>query len=158
MKKTILLLLLVLPVGCAEDRPLRVAASDFQSRRIERELHSYVAAHPLHATNHFYVGATKLDHGELIEALVYWKEERVLLPYTELEANATHEAFAWQGHELKLDRDTVDTPEEIAGSTYLATHWQWAKWVGQCISKGKPYRVLATDARCAFPAESAAQK
>jgi hypothetical protein len=154
----ILLCFLVALIGCMHDRPSRVAASDFQSPRLERELNFYIAAHPSHATNHFYVGATKLDHGQLIEALVYWKEERILLPYTELEADAPHDVFAWQGHELKLDRDTVDAPEDIAGSTYLVTHRQWAEWAEQCISKGKPYCVLATDAHRAFPPPNAAQR
>lgn len=130
-------------------------ASDFRSQRIERELNFYVAAHPLHATNHFYVGATKLDHGKLVEAIVYWKEERTLLPYSELNADATHDIFAWQGHESKLDRDTVDTPDEIGTSNYLETHKQWTIWVEQCISNGKLYCVMRTDAQRSFPVEGA---
>jgi hypothetical protein len=157
MKKMILLSFAML-TGCVHDEPSRVVASDFQSRRIERELNFYVATHPSHATNHFYVGATRVNHGQLIEAFIYWKEERILLPYTELEVDASHDAFAWQGHELKLGRDTVDTPEDIAGSTYLQTHRQWAEWVEQCIAKGRAYTVMVTDARRAFPTESTIQR
>jgi hypothetical protein len=158
MKAIIILILVALLVSCAHERPLTVAASDFHSPRIERELNFYVATHPLHSTNHFYVGPTKIDHGELIEALVYWKEERTILSYRELEADALHDIFAWGGHELKLDRDTVDTPEEIAGSNYLETHRQWVDWMEQCISRGKLCCVLAEDARRMFPAEGANRK
>jgi hypothetical protein len=128
----------------------RITASQFRSERIKRELDFYVATHLLHPVNHFYVGATKVDHGRLNEALVYWKEERLLLPYTELNADASHDIFAWQGHELKLDRDTVDTPDEIAGSDYLITHRQWVGLMEECISMGKLYCVFAKDAEGRF--------
>jgi hypothetical protein len=124
--------------------------SEFQSGRIERELNFYVATHPLYPINHFYVGATKLDHGQLLQALVYWKEERVLLDYNELEAGSSRDIFAWGPHEAKLNRDTVDKPEEVAGSNYLMTHREWVDLMEHCVSNGKLYCVSAADAQRMF--------
>src|SRR5262245_42732381 len=118
----------VLLLGCT-NKPdtgiMHVVASDFRSPKIEGELKFYVANFSTHPTNHFYVGATKLDRGQLVAALVYWKEPRILMRYGELADDAPEgaEIFAWQGHHLKLGRDTVDTPEDGE----------------QCISKGKMY-------------------
>lgn len=78
--------------------------------------------------------------------------------YVELEADAQHDIFAWPNDQLKLDRDTVDTQEEIGTSSYLETHRTWVEWMEGCIRKGKPYCVLATDARRMFPVESSTNK
>lgn len=156
MKSLIVASLVMLLAGCAQQK--LVITSAFHSPRIERELNYYVANFSAHETNHFYVGATKLEHSELIQALVYWKEERILLDYRELEPDAQHDSFSWGPHELKLDRDTVDTQEEVGTSDYLETHRTWVDWMEQCIRKGKPYCVLATDARRMFPAAGTTNK
>jgi hypothetical protein len=156
MKKLIAASLAMLLAGCAHQRA--AITSNFRSPRIERELNYYVANFSSHETNHFYVCATKLERGQLLKAIVYWKEERTLLDYGELEPDARHDIFAWGPHELKLDRDTVDTQEEVGTSDYLETHRTWVEWMEQCIRKGKPYCVLATDARRVFPAESGTSK
>jgi hypothetical protein len=149
------LLFLVIPflTGCAHNELLHVTDSDFHSRQIERELNFYVANFSTYATNHFYVGETKTERGELVTALVYWKEPRILMNYGDLnnDVPAGAEIFAWLGHHLKLDRDTVDTPEDIAGSTYLATHRQWVDWMEQCLSKGKMYVVTLDEATKIYP-------
>jgi hypothetical protein len=158
MKTITLLLTIGVMTGCVRDHALHTATSSFNSPRIERELSFYVATHPSHATNNFFVCPIELDHGRLVRASVYWKEERTLLSYTELEPDAAHDLFAWQGHELKLDRDTVDTPEEVAGSNYLETHRQWADSVARCIATGKHYCVREADARRLFPSQRTNQK
>ena len=151
-----LIIMTFLLAGCARSADsgiMHVLASDFRSPRVERELKFYVANYSTHATNHFYVGATKLDRGQLVTALVYWKEPRILMNYGELTDDAPEgsENFAWQGHHLKLGRDTVDTPQDGYGSTYLVTHRQWVDWMEQCISKGKLYVVTLDAATNAFP-------
>jgi len=148
-----LIIPILLLVGCARVQLLDVKTSPYKAPRLERELNFFVANYSSHETNHFYVGATTIKHGELWSAWVYWKEERTLLPYTELVADAPEgaESLAWRGHDLKLDRDTVDTGDDIGGSNYLETHRQWVDWMEQCISKGKPYCVLMTDAKKVFP-------
>jgi hypothetical protein len=130
----------------------QVVASNARSQKIERALKFYVANFSTHATNHFYVGATKLDGAEPLAALVYWKEPRLLMDYGELADDASDRAqiFALK-HPLKLDRDTVDTAEEIAGSTYLETHHQWIDQMEQCISKGNLYVVTLDEATNRFP-------
>src|SRR5215472_18594363 len=96
-------ILALLMVGCAHEELLVVHKSNFRSPRIKRELNYYVANFSSHETNHFYVGATRLDHGQLVEALVYWKEEQTLLRYDELEPDAQHDNWAWRPmDELKL--------------------------------------------------------
>ena len=153
-----LILSVVLLTGCAgstDDSYVQVVASDFHSPKIERELKFYVANFSTHATNHFYVGATKLDRGDLVAALAYWKEARILLNYDELvgDTNALngHEMEAWPLPHWKLDRDTVDTPEDIDGSTYVITHHQWVDWMEQCISEGKLYVISLDEATNLFP-------
>lgn len=140
-------------VGNTDTGIMHVVGSDFRSPKIERELKFYVANFSTYQTNHFYVGPTELDHGQLVKALVYWKEPRILMDYGELTDDAPEgtEIFAWQGHHLKLGRDTVDTGEDIGGSTYLETHRQWVDWMEQCISKGKQYVVTLDAATNAFP-------
>ncbi len=153
MKCSFLLLVVALVGGCAANRSWHSNSGDLGLPRIERELNFYVATHPLHESNHFFAYPTDFRHGEPVGAEVYWKEERTLLHYSELEPDATHDIFAWSGHELKLDRDTVDTRDDIGGSSYLVTHRQWAESVERCISRGKEFSILKTDARRLFPDE-----
>jgi hypothetical protein len=136
--------------GHSDDDLKKVVNSEFESPRLERSLNFFVAHYSSHATNRFYVGPIKIHEGMLVEALVYWKEERTLLTYTELIKGAP-DSFAWHGHALKLDRDTVDTGADIAGSTYLVTHRMWIEWMEQCISIGKLHKVTRKAARQAFP-------
>jgi hypothetical protein len=149
-----LVLLIPLLAGCAQDNVAHVVSSKFQSPRIERELKYYVANYSTNATNHFYVGATRVNDGELDEAFVYWKEEQTLLSYGELKKDAPDDddAEAWgPPFGLKLGRDTVDTPEDLDGSTYLVTHRQWVDWMEQCIYKGKLHVVTLNEATNFFP-------
>ena len=154
-------MLLVAPavlVGCAHNRASHRPVSELKLPRIERELNFYVATHPWDATNHFFVYPIGFQHGEPTGAMVYWKEERTMLPYNELEPDAVHDIFAWRGSEVKLDRDTADTQDEIGGSDYLETHRQWADSVTRCISHGKEFCVLRSDAQHLFPGERAEKK
>ena len=153
MRAVILIVLFL--AGCArrtDDGLMHVVAADFRSPRLARSLNYYVAHYSSRATNHFYVGPIEVHDGELVRALVYWKEERTLLPYAELTPDTPDgaDSFAWHGHDLKLDRDTVDSPADIAGSTYLVTHRMWLDWMGECLSKGRPYSVTLSDARQMF--------
>jgi hypothetical protein len=136
-----------------DDSLIHVISTDFYSRKILGELEYYVAFDSTYETNHFYVGATELDGSNLVRALVYWKEPRVLMDYGELadDAPAGAEIFAWQGSHLKLSQDTVDTPDDINGSTYLETHRQWVDWMEECIYEGREYVVTLNQATNAFP-------
>lgn len=158
MRLSILLLIVALAGGCASHRSWHDKNANLKLPRIEHELNFYVATHPWHATNNFYVYPTDFRHGEPLRATVYWKEERTLLSYAELEADATHDILAWSGHDLKLDRDTVDTSDEIGGSNYLETHRQWVESMERCVFKGREFRILATDAQRVFPNQQVEQK
>jgi hypothetical protein len=150
--------ILFVVTGCVQNRPVQNSNSSLKSPRIERELNFYVATHPWHTTNRFFVYPTNFQHGRPIGAMVYWKEERTILRYNELEPDAVHDVFAWRGREVKLDRDTVDTQEEIGGSDYLETHREWLEDIERCISRGKEFSILKADAQRSFPNEGADQK
>jgi hypothetical protein len=152
-KISVLLFTVTMIVGCAQNSAFK-PSSNLKFPRMERELNYYVATHPFHATNHFFVYSSDWP----TSAEVYWKEERTILHYNELEPDAVHDVFAWNGREVKLDRDTVDTQEEIGGSDYLETHRDWAESVQRCISKGKRFSILKADAQRFFPNEQGDQK
>jgi len=156
MKNVTVMFLALLLAGCAHEK--YVITSNFHSPRIERELSYYVVNFSPHETNHFYVVGTRLDHGQLVEAEVYWKEERTLMKYLELEPGAPHYIGAWPNDQLKLDRDTVDTQEEADTSSYAETHRTWVDWMERCITKGKPYCILKANALHVFPPGSTADK
>jgi hypothetical protein len=150
----LIVILALFAVGCqhAQNNGItRVISSKFHSNDIERCLKYWVANYSEHSTNNFYVGPIAVNQGELTQALVYWKEERTLLTYSGLAEDAPKgaEGFAW-GHDLKLDRDTVDTPTDIAGSSYLVTHRMWINWMEDCIAKGRHYEVTLKEANKTF--------
>lgn len=135
-----------------EEEPLmRVVGPYPDSSSIKRCLLYWTANFSTNAVNHFYVGAAQ-PAGGFTEALVYWKEERTLLDYGGLAEDAPKgaEIEAWH-HPLKLDRDTVDTPEEIGGSNYLETHRNWVGWMEQCLSHGREYVISLEDAKRLYP-------
>jgi hypothetical protein len=153
MRKIKLLLFLILLTSCAHNKPV-VETVNFRSPRIERELKYYVACNPLHKTNHFYIFPTQLDHGQLVEAQAYWWEEQTLLTYSELVPDGTHDIEAWQGADLKLERDAVETEDEINGSSYIVTRDWWVGCMEKCISQGRPYQISLAEAQELFPHET----
>ena len=142
-----LLLLIPLLAGCASQRP-QFDPADFRSPGIERCLQYWTANLSSQAVNHFYVCATDLDRGDLVEALVYWREGGRLLDYVEVPQGA--EAQAWRLRP-KVDRQAVTTDEEIGSSNHVVPHRVWMQWVRQCITDGKAYVVTLKQAQAAFP-------
>ena len=132
-----LLLLIPLITGCAHQQAPQVAPAEFHSPGIERCLQYWTANFSLHATNHFYVCATEVDRGDLVGALVYWREEGRLLDYAEVPRGA--EAQAWRLRP-KVDRNAVLTDEKINSSNDLVPHRVWVRWMKQCITSGKRVR------------------
>ena len=143
----VLFLLIPLLAGCAHPRA-QLAPAHFRSPGIEPCLHYWTANFSSHAVNHFYVCATDLDQGNLVEALVYWREEGRLLDYAEMPPGA--EAQAWRLRP-KVDREAVLTDEKISSSNHVVPRSVWRQWVRQCISDGKEYVVTLTEAQAAFP-------
>jgi hypothetical protein len=143
-----LLLLIPLITGCAHQRAPQVAAADFHSPGIERCLQYWTAKFSLHATNHFYVCATEVDRGDLVGALVYWREGGRLLDYAEVSRGA--EPQAWRLRP-KVDRNAVLTDERIKASNDLVPHRVWVRWMKQCITSGREYVVTLKESQAAFP-------
>ena len=143
----VLLLLIPLLAGCAHPRP-QFDPADFRSPGIQRCLEYWTANFSPHAINHFYVCATDLDQGNLVEALVYWREAGRLLDYAEVAQGA--EAQAWRLRP-KVDREAVLTDEKISGSNHVVPRRVWRQWVKQCITDGKEYVVTLKEAQAAFP-------
>jgi hypothetical protein len=122
-----------------------------ESPLIKRCLLYWTSNYSTNAVNHYYVGATK-PSGGFCDAFVYWKEERTIIEYAELdpELPVGQEAMAFH-HNLKLDRDTVDTDDDKAGSTYLETHRTWVDWMEGCLSQGREYVITLDEARRLSP-------
>ncbi len=140
-------LLIPLLAGCAHPRA-QFDPGSFHSQGIERCLQYWTANFSPHAVNHFYVCATDLDQGNLVEALVYWREGGRLLDYVEVPKGA--EAQAWRLRP-KVDREALLTDEKISGNNHVVPRRVWQQWVKQCIADGKEYVVNLTQAQAAFP-------
>jgi len=143
-----LLLVILLLAGCAHPRPSPKAALPFRSPGMDRCLQYWTAQFSTHATNHFYVLATEVDRGDLVEALVYWREGGRLLAYSEAPEGA--EDQAWR-HHPKVDRSTVLSDEKAGESNDLVPHHKWVRWMKQCITDGTEYVVTLKTATQAYP-------
>ncbi len=143
-----LLLLIPLLAGCVHPRAPQFDPADFHSPGIERCLQYWAVNYSSYATNHFYVCATEVYGGELVRALVYWREGGRLLDYAEVSRG--NEPQAWRLRP-KVDRDTVRTDERISASNDLVPHSVWVRWVKECITSGREYVVTLKEAREAFP-------
>ena len=141
-------LLLLLLAGCAHPQAQPEAPAAFRSPGIERCLRYWTAHFSGQATNHFYVYPTDLDQGDLVGALVYWREGGRLLDYAEMPKGA--EAQAWRLRP-KVDRTAVLTDEQIRGSNDLVAHRVWVNWVNRCITSGKEYVVTLREAKSSYP-------
>lgn len=142
-----LILLIPLLAGCAQPRPASDAV-DFNSPNLERCLQYWTANYSSHPVNHFYVCATDLDQGDLVEALVYWREAGRLLDYVEVPRGA--EAQAWRLRP-KVDREALATDEDVSNSNHVVPRRVWLRWINQCITDGKAYVVPLKQAREVFP-------
>ena len=148
----VLVFSMLLFVGCAHrpaDTLMHVVRQPFSAPWMERDLRYWTASFSSHPTNHFYVGATELQNGRFASGLVFWKEERTIVFVAEPNPDATA-CMTWR-HPLKLDHDTVDTPEDTHGSTYLETHRTWVTWMEECISRGQLYTVSLDEAHRWYP-------
>lgn len=156
-KPVIVLLIAMLVTGCVHKAPeiLRVTGP-YSDASVERCLMFWTANYSTNVVNHYYAGACHPRY-PFNDAFIYWKEGRTLLDYHESARcydtpppSPGGEIFA-SHHQLKLDRDTVDTGDDIGGSSYRVTHRQWLDWMEPCLSKGKEYVITLEAARKLFP-------
>jgi hypothetical protein len=149
----LLFILIPLLTGCAHENLLHVTGPYPDSPTIRRCLEYWTSNFSTNAVNHYYVGAVK-PYGpeDIVQAFIYWKEERTLIEYCGLNSDVPKgmESFAFHD-DLQLDRDTVDTPEEIDGSTYLVTLPDWVDWMEGCLSHGREYVIPLDEARRLSP-------
>jgi hypothetical protein len=143
------LVLLPLLSGCAHNEPAHFDPASFNSPGMERSLQYWTASFSSHGTNHYYVCATEVDRGELVRALVYWREAGRILDYLEEPPGA--EALAWRLRPM-VDRDALLSDEKIGVSNDLVPHRVWVRWMQQCITEGREYVVTLGEAKTAFPA------
>ena len=143
-------LLLVVPLlaGCVHPRAPQFDPADFHSPGIERCLQYWVVNYSSHASNHFHVCATEVYGGELVRALVYWREGGRLLDYAEVSRG--DEPQAWRLRP-KVDRNAVLTDEKVSASNDLVPHRVWVRWVRHCITGSREYLVTLKEAKAAFP-------
>jgi len=143
----VLILLIPLLAGCVHPRP-QSGPADFHSPNLERSLQYWTANYSTHPVNHFYVCATDLDQGNLVEALVYWREAGRLLDYMEMSPGA--EAQSWRLRP-KVDREALTTDEDVSLGNHVVPRRVWLRWVNQCITDGKAYVVPLKQAQAVFP-------
>jgi hypothetical protein len=143
-----LLLLIPLLAGCAHQQPAHPNPANFKSPGIERCLQYWSANFSPHGVNHYYVYATEKDQGDLVRALVYWREGGRILDYLEEPKGA--EAMAWRLRPM-VDRDALLSDEKVSVNNDLVPHRVWVRWMKQCISSGKEYTVTLKAAKAAFP-------
>jgi hypothetical protein len=148
MRALLPLLPMLLFAGCAHHPPAQFDPASFNSPGIERSLQYWTASFSSHATNHFYVCATELDRGDLVRALVYWREQGRILDY--LEEPKGSEALAWRLRPM-VDRDVILSDEKVGISNDLVPHRVWVRWMKQCIASGREYVVTLQEAKAAFP-------
>ena len=141
------LLLIAVLVGCAHHQPRRFDPARFNSPGMERSLQFWTANFSSHGTNHFYVAATEMDRGELVRALVYWREQGRILDY--LEEPKGSEALAWRLRPM-VDRDAILSDEKVGISNDLVPHRVWNRWMKECITSGREYVVTLSEAKTAF--------
>lgn len=147
MKHTLLVALALLVTGCVRNHVLHVVGPYPELPSVKRSLLYWTANFSTNTINHYWVAAVK-PSGGFTDALVYWKEERTILDYAETVPDSPP-IFAFH-HQLKLDRDTVDTTDDIAGSTYLVTHRTWLEWMEGCLSRGHEYVITLDEAKRQF--------
>jgi len=89
-------------------------------------------------THHFCVIGYELEGGGS-NVWVHWQEAQRLLLWRGSSDAAEREAGLVRARrDLELGRDTVETPEEIAGSSYLVTRAWWEAMVSDCQVHGEP--------------------
>ena len=149
----LLFLLAPLLTSCANNRIMRVTGPYPDSPCVKRCLEYWTSNFSTNQINHFYVGKVH-PRGGFADALVYWQEERTIIEYSELAPDAPKgaEIEAWH-HPLKLDRDTVDTENDIEGSNYLETHRTWLEWMEPLLRHGREYVITLDQATQLFPKE-----
>ena len=148
-----LLLLPLLAAGCAHERVARVVGPLEDTASLKRCLFYWASNYSTNATNHFYAAAVKPGFWDFI----YWKEERTLLEYSEPSPEVVPpppESMCFH-HDLKLDRDTADTAEESAHSSYVVTHRFWVEWMEKCLARGREYVITLDEARRVVPKQKA---
>jgi len=141
-------LLVLLLAGCVHPPAPQFDPAEFRSAGIERCLQYWVVHYSAHPTNHFYVYATDVYGGDLVQALVYWREGGRILDYAEVSQG--NEPQAWRLRP-KVDRNAVLTDERISASNDLVPHRVWTRWMNQCITSGREYVVTLKQAKAAFP-------
>ena len=142
------LLLIPILAGCAHSRPGQFDPASFDSPGMERSLQYWTAHFSPHATNHFYVCATEVDHGELVRALVYFREGGRILDYLEEPRGA--EALAWRLRPM-VDRDAILSDEKVGLSNDLVPHRVWVRWVKECLTSGREVRCDFERSPAGFP-------
>ena len=117
-----------LVTGCAHHPRARVDHANFYAPNLERALKYWTANHSIQPANHFFVYATELDRGELVSALVYWREGGRILDYSEEPQGA--EPRAWRLRP-KIDRNAVRSDEQLSAGNDVVPHEVWqvrARW------------------------------
>jgi len=143
---------LMLLAGCADDS-FPIEFDPRPTRRIDPSLSEYygpaepalkkllVSKRKNDATNHFCVVGYEYSATEN-DVWVHWTEEqRLLLWRDNSDPELREKGLVSAKSNLKLDKDTVQTPDEINGSSYLVTRAWWQAVAKDCSQHGRSYTV-----------------
>jgi hypothetical protein len=91
--------------------------------------------------NHFCVISYELRSGNT-HVWAHWREEKSLLLWRAgISEESRVNGLVMAHRDLKLGRDTVATPDDINGSTYLETHAWWHAVVDDCAAHGQKFTI-----------------
>src|SRR5437868_4689536 len=92
-------------------------------------------------TNQFcIVGYAYAD--KIINVWVHWVNgDRLLLWRGSSDPQSREQGLLMAQRDLKLGKDTVETPDQINGSTYLVTRAWWQAVAKDCAAHGQKYEI-----------------
>jgi hypothetical protein len=142
--------IILMITGCStlpNDTQRHVVDTSYRCKWLKGDMQYLLRERGVAPTNHFFVGAIRVNKGELAEALVYWKEKRTLCLYY---ARDDYEGYRDRSYESwwstwPLNSGTID-PGETSDACGRGAPLQldyWAKCVAECLQKGQVYTFVA---------------
>jgi hypothetical protein len=80
--------------------------------------------------------------GKIVNVWVHWiNEQRLLLWRGNSDEELREQGLVMARRDLRLGEDTVETEDDIKGSTFLVTHAWWQAVTQDCAANGERYTI-----------------
>ncbi|MGO4279666.1 hypothetical protein SAMN05216321_102376 [Cupriavidus sp. OV038] len=132
-----------LPPGIAEvaSSRIKVSTNPYYRQPLHAMKHVLLSSGKNGRTNRFCAVGYKWPDGTS-QAWVLWDEEQTLMLWRgNLYRDMRDIGLTAANRTLKLGRDTVPTPDDINGSTYLVTEAWWRAVANDCRKHGEKYVI-----------------